>query len=82
MSSRVEQTVADSIILTRFLFPVTTMTGHRNSLGGRHIQTNLTEPLTDIQVVLLIEHFIASYKCTLEVLTVNPGSFANLKGDG
>ena len=82
MSSRVEQTVADSIIWTRFLFPVTTMTGRRFSLGGQHVQTNSTEPLTGIQVVLLIEHGIAAHKRTLEVLTVNPDSFANLKGDG
>ena len=73
MSSRVEQTVADSIIWTGFLLPVTTMTGRKDSLGRRHIQTNSTEPLTGIQFVLLIEHGIAAHKRTLEMLTINPG---------
>lgn len=81
MSSRVEQTVADSIIWTNFLFPVTTMTGRRDSLGGRHVQTNSRELLTDIQVVLLMEHGIAAHKRPFEMLTVNPDSFAKLKGD-
>lgn len=81
MSSRVEQTVAGSIIWTSFLFPVTTITGRRDSLGGRHVQTNSTELLTDIQAVLLIEHGIATHKRPLEMLTVNPDSFVNLKGD-
>jgi len=58
------------------------MTGRRDSLGGRNIQTDSTEPLTGIQVALLIEHVIATHKRTLEMLTVNSGSFANLKGDG
>lgn len=79
MSSRVEKTVAYSIIWTIFLFPVTTITGRRDSLGSRHVQTNSTELLTDIQVVLLIEHGIATHKRPLEILAVNPDSFANLK---
>ncbi len=74
--------MADSIIWTSFLFPIKTMTGRRDSLGGRNIQTDSTEPLTGIQVALLIEHVIATHKRTLEMLTVNSGSFANLKGDG
>ena len=82
MSSCVEQTGVGSITWTDFLVPITTMTCRRDSLGGRHVQTNSTEPLTGIQVVLLIEHGIAAHKRTLEVLTVNPDSFANLMGDG
>ena len=34
-----------------------------------------------IQVVLLIEYGIVAHKRTLEVLTVDPDTFADLEGD-
>ena len=81
MSSRVGQTEMDRILWTDFPVPITTMTGRRDSSGGRHVQTTSTEPLTGIQVVLLIEHGIAVHKRTLELLTVDPDTFADLEGD-
>ena len=81
MSSRVGQTEVGPILWTDSPVQITTVTGRRDSSGGRHIQTTSTEPLTGIQVVLLIEHGIAVGKRTLEVLTVDLDTFADLEGN-
>ncbi|MCE2436845.1 MAG: hypothetical protein J4F97_02360 [Pseudomonadales bacterium] len=81
MSTRAGNTEMDPIHRTNFPVLITTMTGCRNFSGGRHVQTNSTELLTGSQVVLLVEDGSAVRKRTIEALTVNPDTFANLEGD-
>ena len=81
MKPHVWQTEVDRILCTDFTVPTTTMTGRRDSSGGRHVQTNSTEPLTGIQVVLLIKHGIAVHNRTFEVVPVDADTSADLKGD-
>ena len=81
MSSHVGQTEVDPILWTNSTVPITTMTGRGDSSGGRHVQTTSTEPLTGIQVVLLIEHGISVLTRTLEVVPVDLDTSADLEGD-
>lgn len=80
MSSRVERTEVGLIYWTEFPVPITTMTCRRGFSEGRHVRTTSTERLTGIQIVLLIEHCVAVYKCILNVLTVDPDTIADWEG--
>ena len=81
MKPHVWRTEAARILWPDFPVPITKMMGPRDTLVGQHVQGILPEPLTGIQVALLIGEYIAVHKRTLEVVPVDPDTSADLEGD-